>query len=74
MDRFEIILHFVELLACNNAKDFSKLSIVMAPSKESLPCTKASSLPHFLFWRLSVSIEAITRSSITLLSILTCVY
>ena len=42
----------------------------MACSKESLTSAKTSSLPHFLFWRLSVSIEAI-RSSISLPSILT---
>ena len=27
--RLEIVLHFTELLACNNAKDFSKLSIFL---------------------------------------------
>ena len=54
----EIILHFIELLTCNSAKDFSKLSIVKASSKELLTSAKTSYLPHFLFWRLSVSIEA----------------
>ena len=50
----------------------SKLSIVMASSKETLTSTKTSSLPHFLFWRLKCFYwEAIIRSYIFLLSILT---
>ena len=69
--RLEIILNFTELLVCNNAKDFSKLSTVMASSKETLTSAKTSSLPHFLLWRLSISVEAIIRSSIFLSSILT---
>ena len=60
--RLEIVLHFLELLACNNAKDFWKLSIIMASSKESLTSAKSSSLSHFFF--LSVFIEAIVKSSI----------
>ena len=66
--RLETILHFIELLACNNAKDFSKLYIAMASYKESLTCAKTSYLQHFLFWCLSVSIEAIMRSSAASLS------
>ena len=31
-ERLEIILNFIELLACHNAKDFSKLSVVTACS------------------------------------------
>ena len=50
-------IKFMELLAYNNAKDCSKLSIVMASSKESSSRAETSSLPHFLFWRLSISIE-----------------
>ena len=70
--RLEIILHFIEWLVCNNAKDFSKLVIVMASSKKSLTIAKTSSLPHFLFWRLSISIQVIIWRSISLSSILTC--
>ena len=44
----------------------------MAFSKESLTYVKTSSLPYFLLWRLNVSVEVITRSSISLSSILTC--
>ena len=69
----EIIIHFIERLACINSKDFSKLFIVMASPKESLTSAKTFSLPDFLFWCLSVYIsEAIIRSSISLSSILTC--
>ena len=56
---------FYRVTYFNNAKGFSKLSIVMASSKESLTSAKTSSLTHFLFWRLSVYIEAIIRSSIS---------
>ena len=69
----EIIIHFIERLACINSKDFSKLFIIMASPKESLTSAKTFSLPDFLFWCLSVYIsEAIIRSSISLSSILTC--
>ena len=69
----EIIIHFIEWLACINSKDFSKLFIVMASPKESLTSAKTLSLPDFLFCGLSVYIsEAIIRSSISLSSILTC--
>ena len=69
--QLEIILYFIEWLACSNSNVFWKLSIVMASSKESFTSAKSSSLPHFLFFRLSVSIEATIRSWISLPSMLT---
>ena len=48
--RLEIILNFIKWLAC--------YLLVTVFSKASLTISKTPYLPHFLFWRLSVFIEA----------------
>ena len=63
---FGMRLHFTEPLSIKESRVLSKMSLVMLSSIVSFTNLNTSSLPHLLFWRSSVSIDAIITTSISL--------
>ena len=62
---FEVKLHFTEPLSIKDSRALSKISLLMFSSVVYLTNMNTSSLPHLLFWRFSVLINAIISTSIS---------
>ena len=63
---FEMRLHFTDPLSIKKSTTSSKIYLVMFSSMVSFTNLNTLSLPHLVFWRFNVSIDAIISTSISL--------